>query len=391
MKKLTLLVLTLFSTIVLAQNNTEIYLFDIKKIDKRYQLTHKKNISSNEGYDSQPHFYDKNTVLFSSTRNGQTDIVKYDIITGKKVFINNTPQGGEYSPQRIPKSNDVSAVRLDNSGLQRFYQYNIQTGESKEVIKDLKVAYPFWHDHKTVVSAVIGEKNLELVVSNIKKQKNHILDKNVGRSFHRIPNTNNVSYINKENTTWEIRSLNVSKLTSEKVTDIDGKYEDICWLPDGSILQAKKNEIIRFDPTTKSWSSFYSFENTELRNISRIIVNPEGTQIAIVAESSVLFPVEKQLEYYNKRDIDNFLKYFSKDVKVYDYPNTLQYTGRDEMRKRYASFFANTKDLNCTIVKRIVKGSMVIDEESIISNGRKFNAVAIYEVENGKIIAVTFL
>ena len=391
MKKLTLLVLTLFSTIVLAQNNTEVYLFDIKKIDKRYQLTHKKNISSNEGYDSQPHFYDKNTVLFSSTRNGQTDIVKYDIITGKKVFINNTPQGGEYSPQRIPKSNDVSAVRLDNSGLQRFYQYNIQTGESKEVIKDLKVAYPFWHNHKTVVSAVIGEKNLELVVSNIKKQKNHILDKNVGRSFHRIPNTNNVSYINKENSTWEVRSLNVSKLTSEKVTDIDGKYEDICWLPDGSILQAKKNEIIRFDPTTKSWSSFYSFENTELRNISRIIVNPEGTQIAIVAESSVLFPVEKQLEYYNKRDIDNFLKYFSKDVKVYNYPNTLQYTGRDEMRKRYASFFANTKDLNCTIVKRIVKGSMVIDEESIISNGRKFNAVAIYEVENGKIIAVTFL
>jgi Tol biopolymer transport system component len=141
MKKLPLLFVLIASTAV-AQTNTEVYLFDVEKTDKGYQLTNKKNISDNKDYDSQPYFYDNNTLLFASSRNGQTDILKYTIKTGKKVFINNTPQGGEYSPQRIPGSEDVSAVRLDNSGLQRFYRYDINTGESKELIRSLKVAYP---------------------------------------------------------------------------------------------------------------------------------------------------------------------------------------------------------------------------------------------------------
>ena len=177
MKKLPLLFVLIASTVV-AQTNTEVYLFDVEKTDKGYQLTNKKNISDNKDYDSQPYFYDNNTLLFASSRNGQTDILKYTIKTGKKVFINNTPQGGEYSPQRIPGSDDVSAVRLDNSGLQRFYRYDINTGESKELIRSLKVAYPLWYNDKLVVSAIIGKNSLDLVTSDLKHKTNFTLQKN---------------------------------------------------------------------------------------------------------------------------------------------------------------------------------------------------------------------
>ena len=94
MKKLSLLFAFITSTII-AQTDTEVYLFDISKTDSGFQLTNKKNISNNKGYDSQPHFYDNYSVLFASSRNNQTDIVMYSIKTGKKVFINSTHGGGE--------------------------------------------------------------------------------------------------------------------------------------------------------------------------------------------------------------------------------------------------------------------------------------------------------
>ena len=46
--------------------------------------------------------------------------IKYNIQDSTKIFLNDTPNGGEYSPQRIPQSNNISAVRLDDTGLQRF-------------------------------------------------------------------------------------------------------------------------------------------------------------------------------------------------------------------------------------------------------------------------------
>ncbi|MEQ6124713.1 nuclear transport factor 2 family protein [Pseudotenacibaculum sp. MALMAid0570] len=391
MKKFSFL-LVLFSASVIAQTNTEVYLFDLKKTDNGYTLVNKKNISQNKGYDSQPHFYDNHILLFSSSRNDQTDIAKYDIKTGKKVFINSTPKGGEYSPQRIPKSDDVSAVRLDDSGLQRFYRYSIENGESKELIRSLKVAYPFWFNEKIVVSSIIGKGTLDLVISDLKHKTNFTIQKNIGRSIHRIPNTNKVSYISKKNENWEVRSLDVGNLRTAKIADLDGKYEDICWLSDGSVLQAKKNQILRFDPkSSKEWEVFFTIDDSEIQNISRIIVSPDGTMISIVGEESPRFVVQKQLDAYNNRDIDAFVKVFAKDVKVYSYPNKLLYKGRDGMRKRYAAFFKNTKDLHCKIIKRVEKGNYVIDEELVTANGKKINAVAIYEVKDGKIITVTFL
>ena len=285
MKKAIFFLFSFIYAFSFSQSDTEVYLFDINKSNNGYSLSNQKNISNNPGYDSQPHFYDAQTLLFSSTRNGQTDIAKYDIKTGAKIFINSTPGGGEYSPQRIPKSDHVSAVRLDTTGLQRFYKYDIKTGASEELISDLKVAYPFWYDKNTTVAAVIGNNNLYLAVSNPKKGTNATIQTNVGRSIHQIPNSKNVSFISKKTPNWEIHSLDMKKLRSTKITDIEGNYEDICWMPDGTILLAKENQILRFNPKTNNgWKVLFTLKNLE--KISRIIVNSRGTKIAIVAQKS---------------------------------------------------------------------------------------------------------
>ncbi len=389
MKKLFLFLF--ISTLTFAQTNTEIHLFDISDKEGTFIISNGKNISNNEGYDSQPHFYDNHTVLFASTRKKQTDIVTYNMSTGEKNFINSSPNGSEYSPQRIPNSNNISAVRLDKNGLQRFYEYTIKTGKSKELIKNLVVAYPFWQDKNTLISSVIVNDTLELFVSDLKKKTNTSITKETGRSLHKIPNSNLVSFMKKKGKSWEVWSLNSETKETEKIiTARTG--QDICWLPNGILLMASKNMILKFNPKTdKNWSLFHKFKNESINNITRITVNHNGTKLALVAEVSSRVLAQEQLEGYNNRNIDAFLKPYAKNIKVYTFPDQLNYEGIDEMRKRYAPMFEKTTDLHCKILNRIVKGNTVIDEELVTANGNTFKAVAIYEITNGKISTVRFV
>ncbi len=283
MKKI--LLLFFISTISFSQSNTEVYLYDISQKDGHWKVTNGKNISNNKGYDSQPHFYSKKSILFASTRNKQTDIAKYNINSGRVKFISNTPNGGEYSPQRIPKSKDISAVRLDLNGLQRFYKYDNKTKKIKELIPDLKVAYPMWYKKNIAIVISIVREDLDLIIHNLKSKKNTTIQKKVGRSLHKIPNTKMISYVSKTKDVWEIMSLNPKTKTIKKIINSIGQSEDICWLPNGTLLLANKNSIMKFNPKTdKDWSVFHNFPKEKHMNISRIIVNKEGKKLALVSE-----------------------------------------------------------------------------------------------------------
>jgi Tol biopolymer transport system component len=283
MKKL--LFFLFVTTVAIAQTNTEVYLFEINNDNGDWSVGKGKNISNNPGYDSQPHFYSSKSIVFSSTRNKQTDIAEYNIKTGKIKFINSTPNGGEYSPQRIPKSKNISAVRLDTDGLQRFYKYNYKTGKSTEIIADLKVAYPMWYDKNTAINVVIVGDDLDLIVSEIKSKRNITIQKKVGRSLHHIPNTPLISYISKENEQWEVKMFNPKNGERKKIIETVGEKEDVCWLPDGTLLIAVGNTLMKFNPLKdKKWKIFHTFPKNKYKNISRILVNSKGTQLVMVSD-----------------------------------------------------------------------------------------------------------
>lgn len=286
MNKLTLFFLY-FSVTFFAQTNTEVYVFDIVNNNGNYLLKNQKNISNNKGYDSQPFFFDDSRLIFSSTRKGKTDIALYDLKQEYPniYYISETKNGGEYSPQRIPYSSDVSAVRLDADGLQRLYRYHYKTKKPTLLIADLKIAYPNWFDKNTVVAATIVNDSLELFVCDLKNKKNISVAKNVGRSVHKIPHTNLMSFISKENNDyWLLKSLNVVTKEIKTITTV-GLYEDVTWLPNGILLISKENSIYKFNPKKdKVPSLFFKFTNKNINNISRITVNKTGKKIAIVAE-----------------------------------------------------------------------------------------------------------
>lgn len=288
MKKIVLLSVTfLLSAFAFSQQDTEIFLFNIESPSSNISVTSGKNISNNEGYDNQPSFMNKDYILFSSNRNGQTDIIKYHTNYGSKTWLNFT-EGGEYTPLKVPNKDAVSAVRLDPDGKQRLYAYNLKTSESTEIIKDLVVAYYTWYDENTIVSAVIEDTELNLYVTDVNKGISKKYATNVGRSFHKIPNSNLVSFISKEDETqWKIKSLNPKTGAIKTIANTIEGVEDICWLNHITILSGKGSSLQKFTLNKdNNWKTVTDLSSYGITTITRLTTNPEATKLLIAAETT---------------------------------------------------------------------------------------------------------
>lgn len=100
--------------------------------------------------------------------------------------------------------------------------------------------------------------------------------------------------------------------------------------------------------------------------------------------------VQRQLNAYNARDLEAFLDTYSEDVTLFNFPDSLTSRGKESMRKTYGGMFKNLKYLHCEIVKRIKLNSTIIDHERVKFDNEIVEAIAIYEVKDGKIVRVTF-
>ncbi|WP_340199002.1 nuclear transport factor 2 family protein [Ascidiimonas sp. W6] len=372
-----------------SQTNTEVYVFDYTP---GFGLTNPVNISNNPGvYDNQPSFIDDETLLFSSTRNGQTDIRKMNIRTKEETWLSVT-DGSEYSPLKVPEKALVSAIRLDKDGKQLLYVYDMDTGIFKALRDSLKVGYHVWYDNHTVVSFVLGAQS-SLVVSDLEKKNDIIYQKNIGRSLHKIPGTNLISYVSKSSEPWELRSLDPATGKIEFLVKMPEGAEDMCWTPAGVALVSKGSQIYEYNPSVnQNWNYGQNLAEFGLRGISRLAVNPSGNKIAVVVtEQPPEIVVQAQLEAYNKRDIYAFLDTFDDQAELYEFPHKFISKGKYALRKRYEEMFKNTPDLHSNIKNRIVQGNTVIDHEEITRNGQILYIIAIYEVSNGKITKATFI
>lgn len=391
---ITFLVLVLFQ-FSWAQPNTEVYLFDLRSEGSNYRLYNQRNVSNNRGYDNQPNFYNDNILLFASTRNGQTDIAAYNIAERVVTYLNDSKQGSEYSPTRIPGQEAVSAIRLDSTGLQRLYRYNFHTGKDTLLVDNLVIGYHTWVNEHTIASFVLGQPQT-LVLSDLKKGTNVTMDTAPGRSLHSIPNTKDTfSFISKKTTPWQIKSLSLKDQKITTIVETVPDAEDMCWLSDGTILMAKGNSIFKLNPEKDTkWTLLKAFEDPDLQNITRVAANNRGTMLSIVSEVEQVAPetvVQRQLDAYNARNIEAFLATYTDDVSLYQFPNTLMGQGKEQMKQQYGAMFSSIPDLNAEIVNRTIIGNKVIDKEKVTANGNVFYAVAIYEVTDGLISKVTFI
>tara|TARA_R110002073_G_scaffold139232_2_gene289242 strand:+ start:19061 stop:20800 length:1740 start_codon:yes stop_codon:yes gene_type:complete len=173
---------------------------------------------------------------------------------------------------------------------------------------------------------------------------------------------------------WQI--LQASTINGAKILNKEHEF--------GTVTVGKKANLILLNA-----NPIENIENISAIDLvinNGIIIKPE----TLIEETPTAL-AQRQLNAYNLRNIEAFLEPYAENVEIYEYPNTLLYTGKEKMRERYSNMFKNTPNLHCELVARIVKGNVVIDQERVQVNDTIKNAVAIYHIENNKIKKVFFI
>ena len=273
---------------------SDIYIVDLK-IKHSYKthadeitLGDPKRITDFAGYNNQPSFMpDGKSILYTSIRDKQADIYRYDIQTGATTRVTNTPES-EYSPTLMPDRKNISVVRVESDGTQRLWKFPLDGGPPSLVIEDIKpVGYHLWIDDHTLALFVLGGtgKPNFLELYDLTSHKSEFIAENPGRVLRRIPNQEKFSFVQKiAPDHWEIKAFDLRTRTSSSLTRTLPGVEDYAWLPGGLLLMGKESKLFTVLPLEgKNWSQLEDFTVPGLQGISRITVSPKGDRLAIVA------------------------------------------------------------------------------------------------------------
>ena len=152
----------------------------------------------------------------------------------------------------------------------------------------------------------------------------------------------------------------------------------------GSIKVGKRADLLLLDKNPLE-------DIRNINTISQIIKSGKLLDPNSVLNETPEQIVQKQVNAYNARNIDAFLSTYAEDVKIYNEQGQLIIEGHDQMRAGYSNMFETVTNLYCEIENRIVINNKVIDKEKVRYNNSYINAVAVYEVSNGKISKVNFI
>ncbi|GLS76096.1 steroid Delta-isomerase [Oharaeibacter diazotrophicus] len=104
-------------------------------------------------------------------------------------------------------------------------------------------------------------------------------------------------------------------------------------------------------------------------------------------------PVRRQLDAYNRRDIDDFMRWWADDARCFAFPDTPLAEGAAAIRARHVERFREP-DLHGRLLSRVVVGNLVVDHETVTRNfpdGRgEVEVVCLYEVSGGLIVRAWF-
>ena len=104
--------------------------------------------------------------------------------------------------------------------------------------------------------------------------------------------------------------------------------------------------------------------------------------------SDIEYPVQRQLDAYNARDIDGFMQWWAEDCHYYEFPDRLLARGVTEIRERHIARFREP-NLHGRLLSRTAVGNLVVDREIVTRDFPEgpgvVDVIAIYEIAAGRI------
>lgn len=279
------IVILFFSFGSFAQSGTEVFLFEIKRGKSKLEIRKPVNVSDNKGYDNQPSFTNDGYLLYTSWRNGNTDLIKYNLNSKEKTYLTETP-AGEYSPTQMPDGQFLSTITLENSGRQLLWKYALNGSlEGEELVPYLKIGYHVWLNADTLFAFVLGpQPTLQLI--DKPSQRAEIVTDNIGRSLHVIPGSGDLSYVKKEENEWLIMQYHIGSDSSTVLTPTLSHTEDMCWYDEETILMGKDDLLYVWSAST-GWVQIANLSLWKLAGITRLAVSPDKKYLAVVVNDQL--------------------------------------------------------------------------------------------------------
>lgn len=262
---------------------TEIFIMDLKT-DGKPRVGQPLKITSTSGYNNQPSFLPSGqSILYTSIRDKQADIYRYEIQGGATTQVTNTAES-EYSPTVMPDGKFLSVVRVEADGTQRLWKFPLAGGEPALILENIKpVGYHLWVDDHTLALFILGKPNT-LQLADLRTGKAEIISDNPGRILRRVPHKDQISFVHKvSDQEWLIKTFDLRTRSIATLYKTFSGAEDYAWTPAGVLLMANGSRLFARKKSDWAWVEIADFSNAGLRNITRIAVSPNGDRIAVVA------------------------------------------------------------------------------------------------------------
>lgn len=267
-----------------AQVGSEIYLFDVMLKKGKWILSNPINVTNHPGYDNQPSFHTGKPILYYSSFNedGRSDIRSYNYKSGETRSITVT-QEREYSPTLTPDGKYLSCIIQRDNDAQDLGKYPLEGGDAITLIDNLIVGYHAWADKNNLLLFVLGEP-LTLRWYDLTSGTDKILTENIGRSLHKIPKENAMSFVHKRTENeWIISRVDIdTRKITQIVQTLPGK-EDMVWTRNGEIIMSDGDKLFICNPKeSDQWTEIEMQKDDLVQGITRLALSHDGKKIAIV-------------------------------------------------------------------------------------------------------------
>jgi hypothetical protein len=269
------------TTIAQPPPGNEIYVFDLSLKKEKIQLTNLQNITNHLGYDNQPYFHPDKTLIYYTSANadGKTDLKEYDYKTKNTRNITNSTDG-EFSPTVTPDGKFISCIMQRENGAQDLGKYPIEGGAPIILINTLTVGYHAWINETNLLLFILGD-TMSLHQYNLSSGSDKIIAKQIGRSLHKIPNSESMSFVHKvSEKEWLIKRLNADGSIETITSTLPGR-EDLTWTPDRKILMSDGKSLFYYSLDKKEWQKI-EMTPFSTGTITRLAINKKGNKLAMV-------------------------------------------------------------------------------------------------------------
>lgn len=289
-----LLVVLSFATSAAAQSappSTDIWLVPITPARDSIRVGRPRNVTARPGYDNQPAFTaDGRAILYTSVRDSQADIWRYDRRRRTTTRVTRTPES-EYSPTLMPGGGRMSVVRVEADSTQRLWSFTLAGGDPRLVLTEIKpVGYHAWLDDSTLALFVLGTPN-SLQIANVRTGAATVVAHDIGRSLLRVPGRHALSFLqHAADSAWYLTTLDLDARRGDdwpthRVAKMLPGSDYLVWLPDGRAIAGAGSKLYALDPRhDATWRAFADLAPAGLDRISRLALSPDGRTLAVVAE-----------------------------------------------------------------------------------------------------------